>query len=350
MKFILAILMFAGAAGAQHLYVYSDLQTDGAGNATATASSTTDYNTSYYYDLLANEWLWFRPDNSSSDNLVCSQGAATGYYNYVSVLCSGNVGSTSGTFTLESYHDLDTVYYYYQLQPCTWECSYYDDYYGYSFIYNPNYTDNTYIYAYDQATPIAQVTAINASLYKQAHQGSCVYPTSETTYGWGWDYAYWPYLGQFLQVLSGGTFNGRYVQEAFSGSPSDTCWRPQNGGTPITSNPSPGQWYVSSIVGAGTYSPYYLFSYSNGWGYDNLGFVGSNGSTRLYNYVTNMRPSNGMCSITYTQNMYMFCSGFSGAGQYYTTYNPLAIYIAATPSAASLTVSRSGNQIQRDYP
>jgi hypothetical protein len=144
MKFTLAILMFAEAAAAQDLYVYSNLQTDGAGNATATASSTTDYNTSYYYDMLANEWLWFQPDNSYSENLVCSKGAATGYYN--------------------------------------------------------------------------------------------------------------------------------------------------------------------------------------------------------------MRPSNGMCSITYTQNMYMFCSGFSGAGQYYTTYNPLAIYIAATPWAASLTASRSGTQIQRNYP
>ena len=117
-------------------------------------------------------------------------------------------------------------------------------------------------------------------------------------------------------------------------------------------NPSPtGTWYVSSIKGEdASLNASYLYSYSNGWEYDNVGFAGSLGSTILHNYVTNMRPSSGLCSISFSQNMYMFCTGLSGPGQYYVTNSPLAEYISATPYAASLTVNRSGIQTQRSYP
>jgi hypothetical protein len=350
MKAVLITLIFAGAAAAQDLYVYSNLQTGGSGNATATASSSTDYSTAYYYDLQVAEWLSFQPDNGSGYQ-VCTQEAAIENYSYTSVSCSGNVGAGGGYFTLESYHDLNTVYYYYQLQSCSWQCSYWDDYYGYSLISNPDYTDNAYVYATDQATPTSQSTAINAQIDRQVRQGGCVYPTSETTYGWGWDSGYWPYLGQFLQVLNGGSFANQYLTEQFSSPATDTCWQQGNSTSPAT-NPSPvGTWAVSFIkFEDANLNADYAFSYSNGWGYDNVGFVGTTGNTMVYNDVNNMRPSNGTCSITFTQNMYMYCSGVSGPGQYYVTSNPLAIYISATPSAASLTSSRSAVQIQRSYP
>jgi hypothetical protein len=236
------------------------------------------------------------------------------------------------------------------LEPyCTWECSYYDDYFGFSLIStNPSYTDNPLFLAPVQPTPIPAPLSLEANLARTAHRGACLYPASESIYPWGWN-VYWPYLGQFLQRLNGGTFDERYVTEYFSGSPSDQCWRPANGGQPVV-NPDSGWWYVKSIKGMdASGSAAFQFTYPNAWGLDHLGFWGPAGSTRLYNYVQNMRPTSSACSVTFSQNMYMYCSGYSGSGQYYAS-GPLNLVIAATPTAASLTTSRNGVSQVRDYP
>lgn len=345
-----ALLVFLPLAFGQEMYVYSDLAVDeSSGDVTVTASTSTDYNSAYYYDMGVSVSLHVQPLNAGSYQ-ACDQSRGTTTDSYVSASCSYNLGSESADLTGESYHYLDVCYYYYQLEPyCTWECNQYDDYYGFSLVSTiPSYDDNQWFYAPGQSTPIQHKTSLQAYIYRTKHRGACLYPTSETTYPWGWNF-YWPYVGQFLQLLGGGTFDSRFVTEVFSGSASDQCWRPANGGQPV-GNPSPGTWYVSFIKGmdASGFAAY-QFTYSNGWGLDHLGFWGSSGSTTLYNYVQNMRPTSSACSVTFNQNMYMFCSSYSGPGQYYSS-GPLSLIIAATPTAASLTSSRNGISQARNYP
>ncbi len=295
-------------------------------------------------------WLYFQPLNSGSYT-ACSLGGSTSVDSYVSASCSYNIGSQSGDLTAESSHYLDVTYYYSQLEPyCTWECGYYDDYYGFSLLStSPSYSDNQYFFAPSQPTPIAQTTSIDAVISRNQHRGACLYPASEDTYTWGWN-TYSPYVGQFLQLLGGGSFNRRYVQEAFGGPPNDQCWRPGNTGGPAANPSSPGLWYVSFIKAMNaTGFEAYQFTYSDAWGFDHLGFWGTAGSQKLGEYVQNMRPTSGACSVTFNQNMYMYCTGYSGPGQYYSS-GPLSLIIAATPTAASLTSCRNGVSQVRNYP
>jgi len=167
----------------------------------------------------------------------------------------------------------------------------------------------------------------------------------------GFTNAYWPYLGLYLQDLNGGTFTGRYVTE-FTSTASDECWRSDNSFSQLTSLSDRGVWYVGSIVGidsSGTTASY-LYSRANSYGYDNLGFYLSSGSQRLGEYVNNMRPTGNACSVTATQTMYMYCTGYTGAGQYYTSGSTIGDIIAATATAASLTTTRSSVTNVRNYP
>jgi len=56
------------------------------------------------------------------------------------------------------------------------------------------------------------------------------------------------------------------------------------------------------------------------------------------------------CSVTATQTMYMYCTGYTGAGQYYTSGSTIGDIIAATATAASLTTTRSSVTNVRNYP
>jgi hypothetical protein len=110
-------------------------------------------------------------------------------------------------------------------------------------------------------------------------------------------------------------------------------------------------WSVSFIRDiAGNYQ----FSYSNAWGYDNLGFWGATQSAILGEYVNNMRASNGgngaACTVSAPQSMYMYCSGNTGPGQYYSLYGALTDQIYGSSSGSSLTTIRDGLGPQRSYP
>ncbi|HYZ83998.1 MAG TPA: hypothetical protein VE621_06330 [Bryobacteraceae bacterium] len=347
---ILGIGLFVVPVNSQTMYIYSDIAVDeSTGNVTINASTSTDYNSAYYYDIGVQTELTVQPEGSGSYK-ACMGGTSSNTYFTSLPPCTINVGSQSADLNLETFHWLSVTYFYYQLLPCSWECNYYGDYYGFSLISTPpSYTDNQYFYAPGTATPVAQQNAKSGWIQRSKRKGVCFYPTSEATTSSGWS-AYHPYVGQFLQSLNGGSFNGRNVQEVFTGTAVDQCWRPQNGGQPLA-NPITGLWsvrYIKALNASGTDSTF-LFLQDNAWGYDNVGFYGS-ANTILYNYVTNMRPTNGTCMISFNQNMYMYCSTVPGPGQYYVTNNPLALYISATPSNASLTSSRGSASMVRQYP
>jgi hypothetical protein len=337
------------AASAQTMYVASDIIVDeSSGNVTVVASTSTDYSTAYYYDLFVQTLLTVQPQGSSS--YTTCNNYRTDTSSYVSVSCSINLGSQSASLSLSSFHNLDVTYYYYQLQYCTWECYYWDDYYGFSLLgTSGTYYDNQYFLAPGQATPVAQKTSKSATVLKSKQKGGCFYPSSESTSGWGWN-ASWPYAAQFMQDLSGGSFNDRLITESFSGSPADHCYRPGNTGGPAV-NPVPGTWnvrYIKAMDSSG-YLVFY-FTRDNAWGFDHVGFWQQEGSTRLSQYVQNMRPTSSSCSVDFYQNMYMYCGTGTnvGPGNYYTS-GPLSIIISATPFAASITSIRKGVQQVRQY-
>jgi len=85
---------------AQDLYVYSDIQVnESTGDGTGTFSSSTDYNTEYYYDLFTEGWLYFQPDGGSESE-VCTSWGSVANQTYVSASCTANVGGSVGYFSL----------------------------------------------------------------------------------------------------------------------------------------------------------------------------------------------------------------------------------------------------------
>lgn len=353
--FIPLVLMLSGSVWAQSLYVYSDLQIDDAsGNVTMMASASADYSTAYYYDLGISAYLVIQPDGGGY-YYSCDRWGSTTTSSYIEVNCSYNMGSQTGQVDLIADSWLDATYYYYQLvYYCGAECYDYGDYYGYSLLSTGGtYAGNPTFYPPGYLVPVSSQTTLNATLIKQKRRGGCLYPTNESTIPWSWN-AYHPYAAHFLQNYQTlGSFDGRTVTESFSGSAADHCWRPENGGSPIQ-NPdavSIGTWVVGNIMALdANLQPGYLFGYNNGWGFDHIGFWGSAGSTRLYNYMMNMRPTSSACSIDFTQNMFMYCSTTTGTGEYYKTGIPLSIIIYATPSTGQLTSSRAQQQQVKSYP
>ncbi len=352
--FVLTVLALPNSAlRGQSLYVLSDLYIDEAsGNVTGTATTSTDYYTSFYYDIGVNLSLRIIPQYGSP-YYACSNWNSTNSSSSVSSSCSTNLGTQFADVELASYHWLDATYYYYQLQYCSWECYYFADYYGFSFLgTSGTYYDNQYFYAPGQTTPSSQRTTKSANLYKTKARGGCTYPSSETVYGWGWN-AYNAYAAQFLQVLNGGSFNNRIVSEVFPSQGTDTCWRPSNGGQPVTTL-APGSWLVNFIK-AMDYNGFasFSFNYSNGWGFDHLGFYGSGGANLLSSYVQNVRnQGGGSCSLNFSQYMYMYCGLYStsNGGAYYKFNNPLVITVNATGTSALLNSQRSGIDQSRNIP
>lgn len=335
---LVGTLLSAALCNAQTLGMYSSWTYDeGSRQVELYGRTYTDYNAEWYYDLGVALVMSVYPNGpDGSWYAVCNVSAASTNED-AAVSCSYTV-SGSPYLVFDSFHCLDATYYWYQLFPCyPYDCYDWADYYGFSLLSSGGtYDDNQFFYAPNTATGTPQTTAKSGYIQRARQAGACTYPTGESTTAWGYSAAY-PYAGQFAQQLAGGSFDGRRITESF-GSSQDGCYWAESP-YPRISSPDAGTWFAGAIRD-GSYN--YLYQYPNGWGYDYVGFTLTE---KLANYVNHLRATNtGSCSISFSQNMYMYCGTTSG--QYYRLANPLEI----TLTQNGIVTSRAEASVAKTIP
>lgn len=339
---LLLLLLSSIVASSQTLYMYSSWTIDdNTGNVALYARTSTDYTAGYYYNVKVQFNLFLNSTGTYACNLGTSQTNMD-----AEQTCSYTVPLGTGVdFT--SVHEVDAAYYWYQVYPsCSSSsstCSGFADYYGFSLLGTDGaYYDNQTFAAPGQSVQVSQQRSKSGSINRTGQVGACQYPTGETCSSQGFDPQN-QYIAQYLQALQGGgQFNQRIIQEYLTISSGDSCWNSSMGFSPM-SVPASNSWLVSYIKNLNGY----LFNYSNGWGYDDVGIV--NDATRVGAYIGAMRAKGGgNCGINFNQNMYMKCG--SSGGQYYVTNNPLSVYFAADYNSASQTSSRAGVNQTRSIP